>query len=90
MSLQVRSLASLSGLRIRCCPELWCRSQTRRRPAAIALIRPLAWEPPYAVAQVSAVAQVCSLVQELLHGMGVAQKKKKICGVPIVAHQKRI
>jgi len=27
--LQVRSLASLSGLRIRYCHELWCRSQTR-------------------------------------------------------------
>ena len=27
MKLQVPSLASLSGLRIRCCRELWCRSQ---------------------------------------------------------------
>ena len=27
MKMQVRSLALLSGLRIRCCPELWCRSQ---------------------------------------------------------------
>jgi len=42
MRLQVRSLASLSGLRIWWCRELWCR------PAAVALIRPLAWEPPYA------------------------------------------
>ena len=39
----VQSLASLSGLRIWCCHELWCRA------AAVALIRPLAWEPPYAV-----------------------------------------
>ena len=29
MRLQVRSLALLSGLKIRCCHELWCRSQTR-------------------------------------------------------------
>ena len=29
--LRVRSLASLSGLRIPCCRELWCRSQTRLR-----------------------------------------------------------
>ena len=29
MRLQVRSLASLSGLRIRCCCELWCGSQKR-------------------------------------------------------------
>ena len=28
MRLQVRSLASLSGLRIRRCRALWCRSQT--------------------------------------------------------------
>ena len=41
MRLQVRTLASLSGLRIWHCHELWCR------PAATALIKPLAWEPPY-------------------------------------------
>ena len=29
MRLQVRSLASLTGLRIRRCRELWCTSQTR-------------------------------------------------------------
>ena len=39
----VRSLASLSVLRIQHCSELWCR------PAAVAPLRPLAWEPPYAV-----------------------------------------
>ena len=43
MSLRVRSLASRSGLKIRCCRELWCR------PAATAPIRPLTWEPPYAM-----------------------------------------
>ena len=32
MSLRVQSLASLSGLRIRRCHELWCRSQTWLRP----------------------------------------------------------
>ena len=50
-------LASLSGLRILRCHELWYRLQTWlrsrllwlwRRPAATALIRPLAWEPPNA------------------------------------------
>ena len=29
MRTQVRSLASLSGLRVQHCSELWCRSQTR-------------------------------------------------------------
>ena len=57
MRLQVQSLASLSGLRIQHRHELWCRSKTRLgsgalwlwcRPAAVALIRCLAWEPPYA------------------------------------------
>ena len=42
MRLWVRSLTSLRGLRIWCCRELWCWL------AAVALIRPLAWEPPYA------------------------------------------
>ena len=42
MKMWVQSLALLSGLRIPCCCELWCRS------AATAPIRPLAWEPPYA------------------------------------------
>ena len=42
MKFQVLSLALLSGLRIRHCHELWCS------PAATILIRPLAWEPPYA------------------------------------------
>ena len=58
MRLWVQSLASLSGLRIRHCRELWCRSQMSSdpmllwlwcRPAATAPIRPLAWEPPYAM-----------------------------------------
>ena len=39
----VRSLASFSGLRIRHCCELWCRSQTRLGShVAVALIGPLA------------------------------------------------
>ena len=48
MRLWVQSLASLSGLRIRCCSSdptllwLWCRL------VAIALIRPLPWDPPCA------------------------------------------
>ena len=37
----VRSLASLTGLRIWCCCKLWCMS------APGAPIQPLAWEPPY-------------------------------------------
>ena len=61
MRLQVRSLALHRGLRIWCCLNcgvghrcgsdpallwLWCR------PAAIALIRPIVWEPPYAASAV--------------------------------------
>ena len=42
MRSQVPSLVSLRGLRIRRCRELWWR------PAAVALIRPLGWEPPHA------------------------------------------
>ena len=58
MKFWVRSLALLSGLRIWHCRELWCRLQTRLgsgvavawcRLAAVAPIRPLGWEPPYAM-----------------------------------------
>ena len=63
MRLPVRSLASLSGLRILHCHELWCRSQKQLGSGitvAVAvtvagsyssalIIRPLAWEPPYAM-----------------------------------------
>ena len=55
ITLQVQSLTSLSGLRIWHCHELWFRSQMWLmllwlwcRPAAMAPIRPLVWEPPYA------------------------------------------
>ena len=53
----VRSLASLIGLSAQHCHELWCRLQMRLslvwlwlwcRLAIVALIGPLAWEPPYA------------------------------------------
>ena len=47
MRMKVQSLASLGGLRIWCCHELWCRSKMWLR-CRIALIRPLAWEIPYA------------------------------------------
>ena len=40
---EVRSPASLSGLRIQSCHELWCR------PEATAPIQPLAWDLPHAL-----------------------------------------
>ena len=58
MRTQVRSVASLSGLRIRRCHELWCGPRGSsdlvllwlwHRPVATALIQPLAWELPYAL-----------------------------------------
>ena len=56
MRVWVQSLALLNGLRIQCCCELWCRLQiwlslASCRLAATALIRPLAWEPPYATGE---------------------------------------
>ena len=56
----VLSLASLSGLRIQCCHEMWYRVGHRHdldpallwlwyRPAATAPIQSLAWKHPYAV-----------------------------------------
>ena len=56
MRMRVRSLASLSGLGIRHCPELCGAGGILgsnpvwlwlwRRPTAVDPIRPLAWEPP--------------------------------------------
>ena len=55
MRMWVWSLALLSGLSIQHCHELWCRSQSSSdlallwcRPVATALMRPIAWELPYA------------------------------------------
>ena len=40
MRLRIQSLALLSGLRIRCCCELWCRSQMRlRSDVAVAVVQ---------------------------------------------------
>ena len=46
-------LASLSGIRILCCLELWCRLQLRLRSgmavaSSAGLNQPLAWQLPYA------------------------------------------
>ena len=46
MRLQVRSLASLSGLRIQHCCELWCRLQMR---LGSGVAEAPAWEPAHAV-----------------------------------------
>ena len=53
MRMRVQSLASLSGSRIQCGCELWCGLQVwlgsyMAVAVAVALIRPLAWELPYA------------------------------------------
>ena len=46
---QIQSLASLSGLRILRCHELWCSLQRQLGSGvAVAPIKPPAWEPPYA------------------------------------------
>ena len=48
--MQVRSLASVSELRIWHCCELWCNSQTQLGSCvAVAWIGPLAWELAYAM-----------------------------------------
>ena len=54
--MQVQPLALLSGIRIWCCHEVWCRLQIRLGSgiavavavAAAVLIQPPAWEPPCA------------------------------------------
>ena len=51
MRWQVQALASLRGLRVQGCCELWCR------PVATALIRPLAWESPHAAGAALEIAK---------------------------------
>ena len=53
MRIQTPSLASLSGLRIQYCCELWCRL------AAVPLIPPLAWESPYAMGTYTHTYSLC-------------------------------
>ena len=51
----VQSLASISGLRMQHCRELWYRSQAWfgfGSGVAVALIRPLVWKLPQAVGEV--------------------------------------
>ena len=83
LRLGVGSLESLRGLRIRCCRELRCRSQTRLasalpwlwcRSAATALIRRLAWEPPRAAGS--------ALEKKTKY----KKKKKKESGVGVWSH----
>ena len=81
--MQPRFLALLSGLRIWHCCELWWAGRRHgsdpallwlwRRAAATAPIRPLAWEPPYA------------LGVALEKAKGQKKKKKKRRQEPILA-----
>ena len=87
MTLLVRSLALLSGLRIQRCHKLWCRSQTWvqsrvavavGRLAATAPIRPLAREPPHAmeVALEKAKRQKKKCIEALLCDRHRASKRE--------------
>ena len=77
--MQVRSLASLSELRIQCCCELWCRSKTWLGPGiAVAVAQASsyssdeipAWEPPYA-------AGVALKRQKEKRGKKIKKKKER-------------
>ena len=98
MRLRARSLASLSGLRIRRCSELWYRLQTWlgsqvavavaevllwlwRRPAAVASIGPLAWEPSYAV---GAALKIKKEKRKLLGTLG--PQGPEACSTNIICH----
>ena len=61
------SIPGLSGLRIQCCRELWCRL------VAIAPTGPLAWEPPYAVDVALKRQKKKKFIFELPSGQGKEQ-----------------
>ena len=76
MGMWVWSLASLSGLRIQHCCELWCRMRCSSdpvllrlwcRPAVAAQIRPLAWELPYATGAALKQQQQQHFQEEITH-----------------------
>ena len=69
MRLQVQSLASLSGLSIQRCRELWCLTQTRSDHELLWL-QPLAWEPP------STLGTGMALKKKDKKKSGMALKKK--------------
>ena len=67
MRIPVQSLASLSGLRIRRCLELWCKSQTQLRSGV-------------AVAVVAASSCISDLTPSLpgnFHALGAALNRQK-------------
>ena len=68
MRLQVRSLASFSGLRIKHCHELWCRSQMQLGSGvAVAVVWPSSCSSDLTP----------SLVTSICRGCGPKKKKKK-------------
>ena len=80
----VPPLASLSALRIWLCSELWCRLLWLwLRPAAAALIRPLAWELPYAANEaVKKRKKEKEKKKKEIAEMRQKKKKKKKCRLP--------
>ena len=68
MRMRVLSLASLSGLRIYCCCELWCRSQTQLGSHIAVAV---------AVAQASSYSSNSTLAWELAYARGVSLKSKR-------------
>ena len=82
--MRVWSLASLGGLRIRRCRELWCRLQTWfRSHIAIAVAVAVA----VAVVQAGSCSSVLTLAWELPYAAGAAIKKKKERNCVIVTSQ---
>ena len=65
--MRVQSLVLLSGLKIRHCHELWCRSQTWLRSYYVAVV----------VVQAAAAAPIWPLAFELQYTWGTALKRPK-------------
>ena len=81
MRMQVQSLASLSGLRNRCCCELWCRSQMwLGSGTAMAVVEAGSWSSD----------STPSLGSSICHGCGSKKPKAEVlshCGRGSGAHQ---
>ena len=75
MRMQVQSLASVCGLRIQHCPELWCRSLVWLQ----LLFDPLAWEVPYERGFIAALpTDMIGIIKEYTNNSNHLDKNRPI------------
>ena len=72
----VQSLALLSGLKIQCCGELWCRSQTQLRPC-VAVAQAGSWSSNLTPSLGASICCECSPKKDPPPGKKKEKRKEK-------------